>query len=264
MLSNLIEDWARGIARRVGRFVAKSHLSPNALTIIGFLLNFPAAFILSQGQAWSWWVGGLLVLFAGAFDMLDGAVAKVTGKTTKFGAFLDSTLDRCSEVVVFLGLLLYYRSGPTTDQYYGSTLVYIAIAGSLLVSYVKARAEGLGMECKGVGLLPRPERVLMIVAGCIINVWWSLALIVVLWILAIGTNVTAIQRIWYVYSTAKKQDLATAQAAQTAIPVAASQTAVAASASPVKEVKETQPETAGQEELARKAFFFRRAGGGGR
>src|SRR5690349_11963769 len=156
MLSNLIEDWARGIARQVGRFVAKSHLSPNALTIIGFLINFPAAYILSLGQTWSWWVGGLLVLFAGAFDMLDGAVAKVTGKTTKSGAFLDSTLDRCSEVGVFLGLLMYYRSGPNTDQYHGSILVYIAIVGSLLVSYVKARGEGLGLETKGVGLLPRP------------------------------------------------------------------------------------------------------------
>lgn len=263
MLSNLIEDWARGIARQVGRFVAKSHLSPNALTIIGFLLNFPAAFILAQGQSWSWWVGALLVLFAGAFDMLDGAVAKVTGKTTKFGAFLDSTLDRCSEVVVFLGLLLYYRSGPTTDQHHGSTLVFIAIAGSLLVSYVKARAEGLGMECKGVGLLPRPERVLMIVAGCIVNVWWNLGLIVVLWILAIGTNVTAIQRIWYVYATAKKQDLAAAQAASAAQAIKTAPQ-VATTSGPVKEAKENQAEDAGQEDLARKGWLFRRAGGGGR
>jgi CDP-diacylglycerol--glycerol-3-phosphate 3-phosphatidyltransferase len=263
MLSNLIEDWARGIARQVGRFVAKSRLSPNALTIIGFLLNFPAAYILAQGQSWSWWVGGVLVLFAGAFDMLDGAVAKVTGKTTKFGAFLDSTLDRGSEVVVFLGLLLYFRSGPATDQYYGSILVYIAIAGSLLVSYVKARAEGLGMECKGVGLLPRPERVLMIVAGCIVNVWWDLALIVVLWILAIGTNVTAIQRIWYVYTTAKKQDLAAAEATRAA-QAQLQPVKPAPVASPTREVKETPQEDAGQEELARKGWLFRRAGGGGR
>ncbi len=265
MLSNLIEDWARGIARHVGRFVAKSHLSPNALTVIGFLLNFPAAFILAQGQSWSWWVGGIMVLFAGAFDMLDGAVAKVTGKTTKFGAFLDSTLDRCSEVVVFLGLLMYYRSGPTTDQYHGSILVYIAIAGSLLVSYVKARAEGLGMECKGVGLLPRPERVGMIVAGCIINVWWDLALIVVLWILAIGTNFTAIQRIWYVYSTAKKHEAAAAQQAQAIQTLApavtiASQPVVATSGSPVKE-KEVSQENPEEESLARKGWRFRRAGG---
>src|SRR5215212_3829020 len=133
MLSNLIEDWARGVARHVGRFVAKSGLSPNSLTVLGFLLNFPAAFILAQGQNWSWLVGGLMILFAGGFDMLDGAVAKVTGRVTRFGAFLDSTLDRYSEVVVFLGLLLYYRSGPNTDINGGSILVYIAIAGSLMV-----------------------------------------------------------------------------------------------------------------------------------
>lgn len=186
--------------------------------------------------------------------MLDGAVAKVTGKTSKFGAFLDSTLDRCSEVVVFLGLLMYYRSGPTTDQYHGSVLVYIAIAGSLLVSYVKARAEGLGMECKGVGLLPRPERVLMIVAGCIVNIWWDLALIVILWILAIGTNFTAIQRIWYVYSTAKAQELA-AQAAKT--PVVPAPQVAAVSVSPAKE---TAQENGEEENLVRKGWRFRRAG----
>jgi CDP-diacylglycerol---glycerol-3-phosphate 3-phosphatidyltransferase len=259
MLSNLIEDWARGIARRVGRIVAKSHLSPNSLTVIGFLLNFPAAFILAMGQSWSWWVGGLMVLFAGAFDMLDGAVAKVTNKTTRFGAFLDSTLDRYSEVVVFLGLLMYYRSGPTTDQYHGSILVFIAIAGSLLVSYVKARAEGLGMECKGVGLLPRPERVIMIAAGCIINVWWDLALIVILWVLAIGTNFTAVQRIWYVYSKAKVQEVVAQPVPAPVMPV--QPVVAAASVSPVKEVKEVSPENSEEESLVRKGWRFRRAGG---
>lgn len=258
MLSNLIEDWARGIARHVGRFVAKSHLSPNSLTVIGFLLNFPAAFILAQGQSWSWVVGGIMILFAGAFDMLDGAVAKVTNKTTKFGAFLDSTLDRYSEVVVFLGLLMYYRSGPTTDQYHGSILVFIAIAGSLLVSYVKARAEGLGMECKGVGLLPRPERVIMIAAGCIINIWWDLALIVILWVLAIGTNFTAVQRIWYVYSKAKAQELA---ALPLQVPVISGQPMVAASVNSAKEVNEVSPENSEEENLVRKGWRFRRAGG---
>jgi CDP-diacylglycerol---glycerol-3-phosphate 3-phosphatidyltransferase len=253
MLSNLIEDWARGIARQVGRLVAKSRLSPNSLTIIGFLLNFPVAFILAQGHNWSWIAGGLLMLFAGAFDMLDGAVARVTGKSTKFGAFLDSNFDRLSEVVVFLGLLLYFRSGPNTDQYYGSVLVYIAITGSLMVSYTKARAEGLGMACKGVGLLPRPERVLIIAAGCIFTPMWDLALIVALWILAIGTNFTAAQRIGHIWIETNRQ-------------VKAEKLATLAATQAIAETnlsKDGHKDAAKEEEqaLPRKGWRFRRVDG---
>lgn len=256
MLSNLIEDWARGIARQVGRLVAKSGLSPNSLTILGFLLNFPAAFILAQGQTWSWIVGGLLILFAGAFDMLDGAVARVTGKSSKFGAFLDSNFDRLSEVVVFLGLILYYRSGPNTDQYYGSVLVYVAITGSLMVSYTKARAEGLGMECKGVGLLPRPERVLLVAAGCLLSPVWDLSLIVVLWVLAIGTNFTAAQRIAHIWLETSRQEKAERAAALAAAPqpstMAEPSLAKNGQKDTVKEEEETAP---------RKGWRFRRVGG---
>ncbi len=261
MLSNLIEDWARGIARHVGRLVAKSGLSPNSLTVLGFLFNFPAAFILAQGQSWSWLVGGLLILFAGAFDMLDGAVARVTGKSTKFGAFLDSNFDRYSEVVVFLGLLLYFRSGPTTDQYYGSALVFVAITGSLMVSYTKARAEGLGMECKGVGLLPRPERVLLVAGGCMLNPVWDLSLIVVLWVLAIGTNFTAAQRIGHIWLETSRQ-LKVEQAAQLASnpPAEAAPLASNPTKDAVKE-KDSSNSNEEEEQLARKGWLFRRAGG---
>ncbi|HEX2909615.1 MAG TPA: CDP-alcohol phosphatidyltransferase family protein [Chloroflexia bacterium] len=255
MLSNLLEDWARGIARQVGKFVAKSGLTPNSLTILGFLLNFPAAFILAQGQNWSWIAGGLMILFAGVFDMLDGAVAKVTGKVTKFGAFLDSTLDRYSEVVMFLGLILYFRSGPNTDQYGGSILVYVAIAGSLMVSYAKARAEGLNMECKGVGLLPRPERVILVALGCLIQPFWNLGLIVILWILAIFTNFTAIQRIWHIWMTAKVKE-PEAFVPQVA-PTAPVTPVVQASANGHKEPAKVELE----EEEPRKRWSFRRVDG---
>jgi CDP-diacylglycerol--glycerol-3-phosphate 3-phosphatidyltransferase len=246
MLSNLVEDWARNIAKRFGRFVAKTGLGPNAITMIGFLLNFPVAYLLGQG--WFFW-GGIMILVAGVFDMLDGAVARATGKMTKFGAFLDSTFDRFSEIVVLLGLLLYYRSpiGADGEKMGGSILVYVAITGSLMVSYVKARSEGLNIAMKGVGLLPRPERVVMLAAACILATWvGDIAVIVVLWVLSVGTNLTAIQRIMYVWLTASKE-----QKEQKA--------ALQAQTQAKKELQEDKSEDSG--EIARKRWSFRRVDG---
>lgn len=249
MLSNLIEDWARSIAKHVGRFVAKSGIGPNAITMIGFLLNFPVAYVLGQG--WFLW-GGIFILFAGAFDMLDGAVARATGKMTKFGAFLDSTFDRFSEIVVLLGLLLYYRSpiGVEGERMGGSILVYVAISGSLMVSYVKARAEGLSIPMKGVGLLPRPERVVMLAAACIIAAFvGDIAVIIVLWILSVGTNLTAVQRIMYVWLAAAKEQKVEAVAIGEAKDIKDKD----------KEIKDKEEET--EESVARKLWSFRRVDG---
>ncbi len=258
MLTHLIEEWARGIARQVGQVVSKSGLSPNALTVLGFLLNIPAAMVLAQGQ--HWFLAGVLVLFAGSFDMLDGAVAKVTNKTSTFGAFLDSTLDRYGEVVVFAGLLYYYRSGGNHDQYGGSFLVYVAIAGSLMVSYVKARAEGLNIECKGVGLLPRPDRVLLIAFGAILNTWVDWSLIAALWILAIGTNFTAVQRIGHIWLEAKRQLLA--KQAHEGLSVASPPVVTAArKVEPTRETGKDKEENVEEEALLRRNRLFRRAGG---
>ncbi len=258
MLSNLIEDWARGIARQVARFIAKTGLSPNSLTVIGFILTFPTALVLAQGQAWSWFLGGFLVLFAGAFDMLDGAVAKVTNRVTKFGAFLDSNFDRYGEIVTLLGLLLYYRSSPSADQEGGSILVYVAITGSVMVSYTKARAEGLNMECKGVGLMPRPERVILTAAGAILTPFWGLAMIVVLWILALGTHFTAAQRIGHIWLETNRQ---------LKIQAAANLTSTSTLPEPAlinkETLKEKEKEIAPKEDeegLGRKRWSFRRAG----
>jgi len=243
MLSGLIEDWARRMARHVGRVVAVTGLGPNTITIIGFLLNFPVAYVLGQG--WFVW-GGLLILFAGAFDMLDGAVARVTGKTSKFGAFLDSTLDRYSEIVVLLGLLLYYRSpeGTVGERLGGSILVYVAICGSLMVSYVKARSEGLNITMKGVGLLPRPERVVMLAVACLLTPLFNeIAVIVVLWILAVGTNLTALQRIIFVWLATSREQKEATQAA-----------VIATQPHKDKELEE-------EETVARKRWSFRRVDG---
>ena len=144
-LSNYVET-------PVALFLGRMGLTPNLVTIIGLLIAVAAAYLIGVGQ---WWAGGLVALFAGIFDMFDGALARNTGRASDFGALLDSTIDRVSEAVVLLGVLAYYL---TSDNDLGAMLVYGALVGSIMVSYMRARSEGLGIECK-VGVMQRPERV---------------------------------------------------------------------------------------------------------
>ena len=214
MLSTRIEDWARRMARRVVGIIAIGGITPNRITFIGMLLNFPVAWVLFQGPNW-WLLGGFFSLFAAVFDMLDGALAKVTNRVSVFGAFFDSNLDRYGEMICLFGLLLYYTNGGGKNlDNWAAGLIFAAVAGSTMVSYSKARAEGLGLQCK-VGWLPRPERVVILALGLILTPVFSsisadFSLIVALWILAIGTNLTAIQRIVYVYNQSKILDQAKA------------------------------------------------------
>jgi CDP-diacylglycerol---glycerol-3-phosphate 3-phosphatidyltransferase len=183
-----LKDGVRNRMEVVGRVLGKTGISPNGLTIIGLALNGGAAAIVANG----WLVaGGIALLVASAFDMLDGAVARATGKVSRFGAFLDSVIDRYSEAVVLIGLMyLLDRSGDTW-------LVVgcaVALVGSLLVSYARARAEGLGLDCE-IGVLQRPERVILLAIGLLAA---DLLLAPVIWILAVVTNLTVVQRILYV------------------------------------------------------------------
>ena len=147
--AQIISDRTHDLAEPVGRLVGKTRVHPNTLTIFGFLLNFGVAWLLSQGY---FLYGGLLILAAGIFDLLDGAVARVMGKVTKFGALLDSTLDRYSEAVILFGLLWYYTWQP--DAYTEVILIFTTIIASLLVSYVRARAEGLNLDAEVGSLTP--------------------------------------------------------------------------------------------------------------
>jgi CDP-diacylglycerol---glycerol-3-phosphate 3-phosphatidyltransferase len=191
MLSSMLTDWARRsfkwILDPLSRFLAWARISPNALTILGVVLNIGVAYILSTGQ---FLIGALAVMAAACFDALDGSLARYTGRASAFGAFLDSTMDRYSESFVYLGLLVYYsHSGALTQQ----ILVYATIIGSLLVSYTRARAEGIGVTCKE-GLLTRVERTLALFVFLLIN-----QMEIGLWILAVLSNATALQRIWVVW-----------------------------------------------------------------
>ena len=190
MINERMQEWGRVQARRIAEWMRWTGLTPNALTIIGLLLNCVVAVIIGRGFLL---VGGILVLAAGLFDLLDGAMAKITDQVTPFGSFLDSTLDRYSEVILYGGLLVYILSTP--DAKIGAILIHLTICGSILVSYARARAESLGYKLQ-VGLLARPERIIILAAGLILGhpIW-------ALWLLAIFTNVTAVQRIYHLWST---------------------------------------------------------------
>ena len=180
-LSNYVETPVALLMGRMG-------LTPNLVTIIGLLIAVAAAYLIAVGQ---WWAGGLVALFAGIFDMFDGALARNTGRASNFGALLDSTIDRVSEAVVLLGVLAFYL---TSDNDWGAMLVYAALVGSIMVSYMRARSEGLGIECK-VGVMQRPERVALTGLGLIVAHWIPVVMLIVLGVIAALTTVTAIHRL---------------------------------------------------------------------
>lgn len=186
------------------RPLARSGVTPNMLTSIGLLLSVVTALVIAQGYLF---VGGLLVLFAGVFDMFDGAMARVRNAATTFGAFFDSTLDRYSESMILFGLLYYALQHPGLQdsfwpfpnaQSWMIAFIFIAAVGSIMVSYAKARAEGLGIECK-TGLLARPERVIILAFGLLTHTGiWAMAL------LAVFSHVTAVERIISVWRTTRR------------------------------------------------------------
>ncbi|HVC32218.1 MAG TPA: CDP-alcohol phosphatidyltransferase family protein [Chloroflexota bacterium] len=183
---------AKRLAEALATLLARTRVTPNGLTVIGFLLNVVVAAVLATG---SLRLGGVLLLLAGAFDTLDGALARVTGATSRFGAFLDSSLDRYSEGLLLLGLL--YDASRRGDGVV-EVLAFTVILGSLMVSYCRARAEGLGLTCE-VGFAPRPERVLILGVGLILGLELP-----ALAILAVLTNLTALQRILHVYAITRQ------------------------------------------------------------
>ena len=183
-LRSLLNPIVDGIAR----VFVKLGFSPSGLTVIGVLVACVAAALIARGMLAA---GGVVVLVAGVFDMFDGAVARMTNRATKFGALFDSVMDRVSEAVVLLGLLWFYLDD---GEQLGAVLVYVSIVGSTMVSYVRARAEGLGIECKG-GLMQRPERVASLGIGIIVGQWWQPAVLIVLGVIAVLTVVTTVQRV---------------------------------------------------------------------
>jgi phosphatidylglycerophosphate synthase len=171
-------------------FAKKIYISPDVLTVTGFLITVLAAIFLAHDL----FLGGVLILLGGVFDMLDGMVARIHNKSTPFGAFLDSVLDRYSDALLFLGLSWYFFKHGSVI---GVVLCLGTMTGALLTSYARARAEGLGKDCE-VGLMERPERVVLMAFGALTG--W---IVPVMWIMLVLTHATVIQRIYHVWKVMK-------------------------------------------------------------
>jgi len=191
--------WFKWVLDPLGGFFNRLGITPNMMTVLGLLGNSVGAFYLAMGNML---MGGVLVLVMTPIDALDGTMARLRGESSDFGAFVDSVSDRYSELIIYGGLLYHFLN---TGETLGGLLVFAAAAGSVLVSYVKARAEGLGYGAK-VGILTRVERYLVLAPSLVFN-----QLYIGLGIIAVFANITALQRIWYVRSQfhAKRKDLGT-------------------------------------------------------
>ncbi|MDQ6672265.1 MAG: CDP-alcohol phosphatidyltransferase family protein, partial [Chloroflexota bacterium] len=174
-----LKDRSRLIAEAPARFLGRLGFTPNGLTILGSLLTACVGLLIAQG--WFLVAGVCLWLFS-LTDTLDGALARATDRVTVFGAFLDSVCDRYAEAAVFLGLVWWFQ---TTANSLGVALAYLALVGSLMVSYARARAEGVGLQAADVGWFQRPERIILLGIGLLIAHFIPSALIVVLGLLAI-------------------------------------------------------------------------------
>ena len=182
-----VKDDVAEILEPSTQYLVKKRLGPDLLTMIGFGLNLGAAALF--GLDYLRWAG-LGVLLAGLFDLLDGQVARKGQTATKFGALLDSTVDRYSEIFIWFGIAFRFIR---FDDLWTSSAVFFALAGSIMVSYVRARVEGLGEACK-VGFMQRPERIIAIGVGALVG---EIGLIVAVWAIAILANYTALERVFY-------------------------------------------------------------------
>ena len=172
-----------GLLRPVAQTLARSDISPNHVTVAGLVVNLIAAWLITRGD---FFFAGVMYLLGGGFDLLDGMLARATNKVTAVGAYLDSTLDRISEGVIFAAIAyVFAREGQAVD----AGMVLLALLGSLLVSYTRARAEALSVACK-MGIATRPERVVLIALGLVTG--W---LAPVIYLLVVLTGITVIQRI---------------------------------------------------------------------
>lgn len=198
------KHWITGydtVIEPIAKLLINLRVHPHVITFSGLLLSILAFNFFRQG---AFFFGGVMVVLAGTCDRLDGRLARDTNRNSKFGALIDSTIDRYSEVIVFLGLAIFFH-----DKYsYIIYLIILAITGSFMVSYTRARAEGLGMECK-VGLMQRPERITYLAIGTLLGSIPKIGMVIViitLWFIAILANVTVIQRVVHIRNQIKKQE----------------------------------------------------------
>jgi CDP-diacylglycerol--glycerol-3-phosphate 3-phosphatidyltransferase len=193
-----LPELRKSVARRLTdpfmTMLSKSQITPDTLTWIGLAINIIAAWVIATGRLI---IGGILVLVAGLFDILDGALARFTNKTTVFGGLLDSTFDRLSEAALFIGILILYAPDGNTLMV---TVIFLAMVGSFVTSYIRARAEGLGLACS-VGLFTRAERVIILCLGLLFD-----QVLIALAILAVLSFITVGQRLFHVWSQTRNKE----------------------------------------------------------
>jgi len=185
-----LDDWFRatfrGLLTTLAAFFNRIGLHPNTMTILGLAGTVTGAVLLGMGHMT---IGGFVILVSGVFDALDGTMARLRNESTRFGAFVDSVCDRFADLSIFGGLLAWFIQ---QQDWLTCGIIYVAAVGTVMVSYIKARAESLGYSAK-VGLLSRVGRYLVIVPGLVFNIP-----VISIWIIAIFANYTALQRIWHV------------------------------------------------------------------
>jgi CDP-diacylglycerol--glycerol-3-phosphate 3-phosphatidyltransferase len=194
VVTDLVRTWSARVTQPIARFLGSRGWTPNAITVFGFLLTALVAVLLAAGHVQ---LAGVLLIVALGTDALDGALARMTGMITRFGAFLDSTLDRWAEVLIY-GAIVWLSLKTRQDQ--AVMLATAAMAVSLLVSYTRARAEGVGLKCKE-GLFTRFERLAVLIAGLILD-----RIVISLWIITLLAGFTAVQRIWITWRADQSSD----------------------------------------------------------
>lgn len=201
------------IIQAMVRGLASLGVPPNILTLVGVTINVLCGVLFGMGEFF--WAG-IVLLIANIFDMLDGNVARLTGSVTRFGSFLDSSLDRLSDMVAFLGIMVFYAGNTPQHSIINVILAGTAMIGSVMVSYTTARSESLGVKAN-VGFLQRPERIVLLIIGALSTWDWSSDFVLfnrmpqVLWVLAIGSIWTMIHRMYFIWAELRRLEEASTE-----------------------------------------------------
>jgi phosphatidylglycerophosphate synthase len=207
-MSGRYMSWTSGFGRACGvlldaivRLLALSRINPNALTVMGLVVNTYAAFLFgyanNENQSRMFFYAGLVIIGSGFFDLVDGRVARLSNQVTRFGGFFDSIVDRYSDASLFFGLLVFYARG---NRFFYVVLAALAMISAIMVSYARARAESLIGLCR-VGFMERPERLVLLIIGALFNVMAP-----ALWVIGVLSTITVIHRIVYTWQRTREMD----------------------------------------------------------
>lgn len=213
MISEAIGTGGKRILGAIVRGVSRSRINPNALTFIGLLINIGCGVLYGYGMFFK---AGLLMILANVFDMLDGQVARLRGRVTRFGAFFDSVIDRYSDIIVYVGIMVFYARDTEKHSTLLVALTGLALVGSVMVSYSRARAESLDIACK-VGFLERPERVVLLIIASLTETGpasnpFLHKMPQVLWVLAALSHWTVVHRVYHTWRELREPDRAAVEA----------------------------------------------------